>query len=219
MKLVLTRALRVAFLIHSVHAALAARHEISICNVCEMLDASIQNVGGSEAGACVPDVCMKSGKMELFLREAGGMLGNSTLERRGADPSLLALNWTDTDVVTNVLVYALLGRHLIEQHQAQDVTTGTVFLYEYDVQRQTLVLRRPLCAYQRQVYSTLLVLTTVILLAGVALRAHEKMREAEEKSAVPLTEPAHQLAEAPQWRIPIGSMGSGVRYRSLPQHA
>ena len=187
-----------------------------------MLDASIRNVGGSEAGACVPDVCMKSGKMELFLREARGMLGDSTLERRGADPSLLALNWTDTDVVTNVLVYALLGRHLIEQHQAQDVTAGTVFLYEYDVQRQTLVLRRPLCAYQRQVYSTLLVLTTVILLAGVALRAHEKMREAEEKSAVPVAHPAPGIVdtiEAPQWRIPIGSMGSGVRYRSLPQHA
>ena len=114
------------------------------------------------------------------------------------------------------------SRHLAEQHGVVHVTTSTVFLYEYDVQRQTLVLRRPLCTYQRQVYTTLLVLTTVILLAGVALRAREKALEAEDADTKPSAppydsnHPMGSYSQAPQWRMPIGS---GVRYRTLPQNA
>ena len=121
-----------------------------------------------------------------------------------------------------MLVYSFLGRHLAEQHGVNDVTMSTVFLYEYDVQRQTLVLRRPLCTYQRQVYTTLLVLTTVILLAGVALRAREKSLEAEDADTKPSAPPYDSnypmgsYSQAPQWRMPIGS---GVRYRTLPQNA
>ena len=195
---------------------LTTQYEISVCAVCEALDLNIQDVGGSSFKACEPDLCLKSGKMELFLRETRSMIGNSTLNVINDDPSFLKLALHDSDAMRQILVYSFLGRHLAEQHGAVDITMGTIFLYEYDVQRQTLVLRRPLCVYQRQVYTTLLVLTTVILLAGVALRAREKALEAEEdtKQSAPQLEDLH--GGAPQWRMPIGS---GVRYRTLPQNA
>ena len=196
---------------------LTTQYEISVCAVCEALDLNIQDVGGSSFKACEPELCLKSGKMELFLRETRSMIGNSTLNVIKDDPSFLKLALHDSDAMRQMLVYSFLGRHLAEQHGAADVTMGTIFLYEYDVQRQTLVLRRPLCAYQRQVYTTLLVLTTVILLAGVALRAREKTLEAENADTGPSAPQLGDLhSRAPQWRMPIGS---GIRYRTLPQNA
>ena len=201
---------------------LTTQYEISVCAVCEALDLNIQDVGGSSFKACEPDLCLKSGKMELFLRETRSMIGNSTLNVIKDDPSFLELALHDSDAMRQMLVYSFLGRHLAEQQGVKDVTMSTVFLYEYDVQRQTLVLRRPLCAYQRQVYTTLLVLTTVILLAGVALRAREKTLEAEHADTTPSAPPHNSndamgsYSQAPQWRMPIGS---SVRYRTLPQNA
>ena len=201
---------------------LTTQYEISVCAVCEALDLNIQDVGGSSLKTCDPDLCLKSGKMQLFLRETRSMIGNSTLNIIENDPSFLELALHDSNAMRQMLVYSFLGRHLAEQHGVKDVTMSTVFLYEYDVQRQTLVLRRPLCTYQRQVYTTLLVLTTVILLAGVALRAREKALEAEDADTTPSAPPyeashvSGMHSQAPQWRMPIGS---GVRYRTLPQNA
>ena len=214
--------IKAVMIVVAMQLTLTTQYEISVCAVCEALDLNIQDVGGSSFKACEPELCLKSGKMELFLRETRSMIGNSTLNVIKDDPSFLKLALHDSDAMREMLVYSFLGRHLAEQHGAADVTMGTIFLYEYDVQRQTLVLRRPLCAYQRQVYTTLLVLTTVILLAGVALRAREKALEAEAAdtkfSALPY-DSSHQMgsaSQAPQWRMPIGS---GVRYRTLPQNA
>ena len=212
--------IKAVMIVVAMQLTLTTQYEISVCAVCEALDLNIQDVGGSSFKACEPELCLKSGKMELFLRETRSMIGNSTLNVIKDDPSFLKLALHDSDAMREMLVYSFLGRHLAEQHGAADVTMSTIFLYEYDVQRQTLVLRRPLCAYQRQVYTTLLVLTTVILLAGVALRAREKSLEAEHADTGASASPYHtqqgSASQAPQWRMPIGS---GVRYRTLPQNA
>jgi len=159
--------------------------------------------------------------MRLFLRETRSMFVNSTLEADGDD---LWVDLHDADVLNDLLVFSLLGRHLAEEVGATDVTRGTVFLYEYDIQKQTMVLRRPLCVYQRDIYGVLLVLTTVILLAGVALRVNEKRRES---AGVPMVWSATKqnglfgsTSDAGEASFTLRLPGStGVRYRALPQQA
>ena len=65
---------------------LTTQYEISVCAFCESLDLNIQDVGGSSSNACDPDLCLKSGKMALFLRETRSMIGNSTLNIIEDDP-------------------------------------------------------------------------------------------------------------------------------------
>lgn len=146
------------------------------CVVCNALDKFVDNVGGSPSTSCSPKECLASGKLQMFQHASNAMLSSSFITVSHDQVSTSAL----TDAQTaQLLVLSMLGQHLIHTSKDDDLMRGSIYYFEYDVQHQTFKVIRPLCTFQKNVYTALLILSVVVIVVGISFRMIEKNSNAD----------------------------------------
>ena len=194
------------------------------CVVCNALDKFVDNVGGSPSSSCSPRECLASGKLQMFQHASNALLSSSFITVR--DDMVSTSSLTD-EQTAQLLVLSMLGQHLIHTTEDDDLMRGSIYYFEYDVQHQTFKVIRPLCTFQKNVYTTLLILSVVVIVVGISFRMIEKNSNAE---IVPSIEPASKVAHTPS---PKGQIAFGppkihfawannetsARYRALNTNA
>ena len=140
---------------------------LEACTICNSLDRFISDVGGRSQDTCKNYECLRSGKMQQFIRNANKWFARDFIS---ADTDAVYVASTNDEDFAQILTFAMLGAHLIKTVQDKDIFRENVYYFEYDVQKQTLITRKPLCAFQQSIYSALLVLSVVVILIGLSLQ-------------------------------------------------
>lgn len=96
-----------------------------------------------------------------------------------------------------MLIYNILGKTLV---YSTDDETSTV-AFQYDVSKRTLTTTYPLCVFEKQVYSILLILTVLIILAALTSGVINHRREQiEQQSTVFTADAEEKVAMLPKFQ-------------------
>ena len=143
---------------------------IPACVFCRTLDKYIDNVGATVSQSDCTDIsCITSNKFLHFQTHTQTLLGTSFLESSGSE---LVLADMTHEQLSDLLVFALLGRHLVNTVQDHSVMQSTVYYYVYDIQHKTLQIRHPLCVVQKPIYTALLISSIAIIILGILTRVY-----------------------------------------------
>lgn len=184
---------------------------LEACTICHSLDRFIADVGGRSQDTCENSQCLRSGKMQQFMRNANKWFAQNFIS---ADTDRVYVARTNDEDFAQILTFAMLGAHLIKTVQDKDIFRENVYYFEYDIQKQTLITRKPLCAFQQSIYSALLVLSVVVILIGLSLQMikENSLTESQHQDGSTSNQASHPPNNSIAFR---SSMSSQVRYRLL----
>lgn len=149
-----------------------AKGNASVCSICNTLDRLILDVGVSKTPAqCHASECALRGKFRLFVREIGHMSVDAAASNDAVHVSM------SEEALSQVLVYAMIGRHFTAAKTKRDSLDWNVAELHYDVNTQTISVSRPMCVFEKSVYSILLVSSVVIVLTSMVLRRLQSYEE------------------------------------------
>lgn len=181
------------------------------CTICNSLDRFISDVGGRSQDTCQNNQCLKSGKMQQFMRNANKWFAKNFIS---VDTDRVYVASTNDEDFAQVLTFAMLGAHLVKTVQDKDIFRESVYYFEYDVQKQTLITRKPLCAFQQSIYSALLVLSVVVILIGLSLQMikENSQKDGQHHDGNTIDQASQPANNSIAFR---SSMSPHVRYRLL----
>jgi hypothetical protein len=187
------------------------------CVVCDALDKFVDNVGGNPSTSCSPKECLSSGKLQMFQRASNSMHSHSFVTIR--EGVVFTSSLTD-EQTAQLLVLSMLGQHLIHTVSDDEMIRGGIFYFEYDVQHQTFQIIKPLCTFQKNVYTALLILSVVVIVVGISFRMIEKKEGAHaettnESKPFEKTAPHQGIAFAPPKIHLAWANQNNARYRPL----
>ena len=146
--------------------------------------------------------------MQQFMRNANKWFARNFIT---LDTGRVSIASTNDEDFAQILTFAMLGAHLIKTVQDKDIFRENVYYFEYDVQKQTLITRKPLCAFQQSIYSALLVLSVVVILIGLSLQMikENSMKEGQHEDGSTINQRSQPSHNSIAFRSPQ------VRYRLL----
>lgn len=136
--------------------------EVRVCDLCQKFSSMIQDIGVDEYSfqPCDVDKCLKSSKFLLTTQELKMAFSDVDVNEGN-----LTIRGARSDQMSEILVYSILGRNIVEASE----DNAAVYFFEYDVAKKVLRLKQPLCSFEKQIYSILLILTVVIILAALSM--------------------------------------------------
>lgn len=145
---------------------------VSACALCKTLDRYISDVGvkNVETGCHVTE-CLARGKVQLFVNEMGLVASSCEKSKHGVSLTI------DDKQLAQLLVYAIIGRHFTNEESHEDSLNWNVAQLQYNVNTQKISVSRPMCVFEKGVYSILLVLSVIIVLTSIVLRRLKKYEE------------------------------------------
>lgn len=140
---------------------------VDVCDICRVMDLYIQNIGVDQyiSNTCVADTCMKSNKFKMLYEQISVIFSDVTLEN-----SQLLVR-PNSDELSGALILSILGKFLVlpkklDSHTFQNI----IYNFQYDIATSTLDIKQPLCTFEKDIYSSLLILTVVVILFVLTLR-------------------------------------------------
>jgi len=159
--------------------------EIELCDFCKALDTYIPDVGGtktttSASGACDVSKCIQSTKFELALNASKTM--RHSIEVNGVAEKLIVETSTSMREA-QLLVFEFLGRQvvsdfgsLLNEALSSEGLVDMPAIFTYNALSGLLEIQYPSCRYEKSIYSTLLVVSVVIILLGIVLQFLQKWK-------------------------------------------
>ena len=146
---------------------------IPVCALCVEFSKLVEDVGVGEYSFtnCNNEQCVKSGKFAVVWQNLV-----QSFEDISKDDKHVIIRTTDPNVWSKIFVHNIIGKTFIG---TQEDNSGTQY-FQYDVAKRTLISKFPLCVFEKQVYSILLVLTIIIILAALTSNViNHKQKEIE----------------------------------------
>ena len=157
---------------------------IPVCLLCQAFSHSVHDLGVNEYffSECSATACLKSGKFDLITSNLRQSFDKVYVNR---DTNNLELHNIDSSKWANILVHSILGKSTL---QLQGDDKAPLF-FQYDVYKQTLLAHYPLCVFEKQIYSILLILTVLIILAALTTAVINQRKLELNYASVPTEEP------------------------------
>lgn len=161
--------------------------EIELCDFCKALDTYIPDVGGtktttSASGGCDVSKCIQSTKFALALNASKTM--RHSIEVNG-DAEKLIVETSTSMREAQLLVFEFLGRQvvsdfgsLLSEALSSEGLVDMPAIFTYNALSGMLEIQYPSCRYEKSIYSTLLVVSVVIILLGIVLQFLQKWKVA-----------------------------------------
>lgn len=150
----------------------ALETNVSACVLCSTLDRYISDVGIANTDTkCHETECLARGKVQLFVNEMGQIASSCEKSTHGVSLTI------DDKQLAQLLVYAIIGRHFTNEESHEDSLDWNVAQLQYNVNTQKISVSRPMCVFEKGVYSILLVLSVIIVLTSIVLRRLKKYEE------------------------------------------
>lgn len=142
----------------------AVNLQVRVCDLCEILDDTIQDVGTSVKNEkCYFSDCLKRNKLNILLDQSDLFSNNFTKQNEDV---FFHMN---SNHVAKLFVYAFIARQFIEIDSSKTFDNlGEII--RYDIQKQTIIKKKPVCAFEKQIYSLLLIITVVTILISYAMQ-------------------------------------------------
>ena len=159
--------------------------EIELCDFCKALDTYIPDVGGtktttSASGACDVSKCIQSTKFELALNASKTMRHSIEVNE---DAKKLIIETSTSMREAQLLVFEFLGRQvvsdfgsLLNEALSSEGLVDMPAIFTYNALSGLLEIQYPSCRYEKSIYSTLLVVSVVIILLGIVLQFLQKWK-------------------------------------------
>ena len=159
--------------------------EIELCDFCKALDTYIPDVGGtktttSASGACDVSKCIQSTKFELALNASKTMRHSIEVNE---DAKKLIVETSTSMREAQLLVFEFLGRQvvsdfgsLLNEALSSEGLVDMPAIFTYNALSGLLEIQYPSCRYEKSIYSTLLVVSVVIILLGIVLQFLQKWK-------------------------------------------
>jgi len=184
---------------HSVAASL--NHSFECCVLWETISQYIQTHSGIDRSACEPLECIRTGQVEIFVRQTNAVLA----AKMYFEGSTLVVPVPGAVEMQRILVWAFMGRHFtstLQEHVQGD------YFFEFNIASRTMALRKIQCEFERPVYVSMIVITIVVLIFIMASRL---LRTAVETLPV-----AVEVPTAPKATSGVTTPIT-MRYRSVSQ--
>lgn len=204
--------------------------EIDLCDFCKALDTYIPDVGGtktttSASGACDVSKCVQSTKFALALNASKTMRHAIEVDEA---TSKLVIETSTSMREARLLVFEFLGRQvvsefgsLLSEALSSEGLVDMPAIFTYNALSGMLEIQYPSCRYEKSIYSTLLVVSVVIILLGIVLQFLQKLKipvveeTGEEKSKTqPRNVCSSMQAIGPMSTIKDGAFRFGVMQES-----
>ena len=208
----------------------SSNFEIDLCDFCKALDTYIPDIGGtktttSASGACDVSKCIQSTKFALALNASKTMRNSIEVNE---DTSKLEIETSTSVREARLLVYEFLGRQvvsefgsLLSEALSSEGLVDMPAIFTYNALSGMLEIQYPSCRYEKSIYSTLLVVSVVIILLGIVLQFLQKWKVpvvdeiGEEKSKTqPRNVCSSMQAIGPMSTIKDGAFRFGVMQES-----
>ena len=136
---------------------------VDVCALCKSFGQTFKDEGvnGQNFADCSLDECLKSSKFNLILHEMRTMFNEVTVSG-----SLVNVSNIDHNQMAEFVIHNIIGKQFVETEHDKEGP----FYFRYDLSKSKLVLNFPLCTFEKQIYSVLLILTVITLLAALALK-------------------------------------------------
>ena len=185
MKVILLVYLVILLICSAVRSEASSTFEIELCDFCKALDIYIPDVGGtktttSASGVCDVGKCIKSTKFALALNASKTMRNHIEVDH---EAQKLLIETSTSMREARLLVFEFLGRQvvsdfgsLLNEALSNDRLVDMPAIFIYNALSGMLEIQYPSCRYEKSIYSTLLVVSVVIILLGIVLQFLQKWK-------------------------------------------
>ena len=144
--------------------------QVRICDLCLILDDTIQDVGTSTKNQkCDFSDCLRRNKLNILLDQVDLFSKNFTKQNEDVYFHM------DSNHVAKLFVYAFIARQFIEI-DSSNTFDNLGEIVRYDIQKQKIIKEKPICAFEKQIYSLLLIITVVTILISYAMQIVKQNR-------------------------------------------
>lgn len=168
---------------------------VPVCILCQSFATNIQDIGVNEYkfANCQPQECMRSGKFNLMHQEIKSLFDETEIIN-----DEMHIQTSKNESWAEMFTYNIIGKTLMHQDNNQK----DVLYYQYDVAKQILVTKYPMCVFEKQIYTMLLVITIVIILAALTIGIiNLKKHEINAYSKIPAVEQEYTHSQIPRYSM------------------
>ena len=146
---------------------------IDACALCKSFGYIFEDEGvnGQNFADCHLDQCLKSSKFRLIVDEMRTMFDKVEVN----SGPLVNVSNIDNDQLAKFVILNIIGKQIVETEHDNEGP----FYFRYDLSKSKLVLNFPLCKFEKQIYSVLLILTVITLLAALALKTIKQKKKTQ----------------------------------------
>ena len=144
--------------------------QVRVCDLCESLDDTILDIGTSVKNAeCDFLDCLRRNKLNILLDQVDLFSKNFTKQNEDVYFHI------DSTHAAKLFVYAFIGRQFVEVDSSKTLN-NVGEIVRYDIQKQKIIKEKPICAFEKQIYSLLLIITVVTILISYAMQIVKQNR-------------------------------------------